>query len=979
MLQGRRPTRDGAQPTRRQCLPLDAVLRCLLAALVLVAGCSGTSAPEPESGPFTAVAAGSEHVCGLQDDDTIVCWGNNASGQVDVPDGEFSAVTSGGEHSCALRTDGTAVCWGSNRWGQIRAPDGRFSAVAAGGEHTCALDADERVVCWGSRRWFQRDGVFGHYSAIAAGGRHSCALRVTDQTAVCWGDNSYGQVRAPEGAFTAVHAGDSHSCGLRTHGVINCWGDDTHGQTQAPPGRFSAVVAGGNHTCGLRIDGTISCWGHNGYGQAEDPDGEFAALSVGHRYSCGVRTGGIINCWGDLGDARSTAPEGQFSAISAGERHSCGVRADSAIVCWGDERHGRTLAPEGSFSAVAAGSTHSCGLDIDGSVACWGDNGSGESDPPSERFSAVSAGSRYSCGLQAAETLACWGDNGSGESDPPPGRFTQVSSGSWHACGVRADGLAACWGNNSNGQARAPRGEFVAAAAGTWHSCGLRTDKTIHCWGIGNDGQLIAPAGEFDEVTAGTRHSCGLRTDGTVACWGANEAGQSSPPTGRFSAVTAGDKHSCGLRIDGTAICWGIEWTPSPPGARHIVLGSQADPANCRPYGGSDHVTAGFPRPPEALDATGRLRVAVLFLDFPDKAAGYPVSEEAELGLPFMRETLESLSYGSLEIEFIPSRSWLRAEHSHDHYLRESEGTSFFSREVVSEAVRLADPHFDFGRVDAVMTVLPSVHFSGGTAQGSVETDEGRVARSARVNAFDHDRQDGRYLWGPVATHEFLHLLGLVDMYPFDFVEPPERPDGEAWIYGSFGLMGLYSLYLAPADDLPPTVVRYDSDGRSLEEAAIGSHASEMLAWSRWQLDWLAEHQIICVHDDQASFDLAPVADPGTGIAMAAVPLSGHEVIVLESRRQIGLDLAFEEPFPDGGGVVQPALLKEGVLVYTVDASMATGEVPIRLMDHTGDLVVSGYPVLGVGESETVRGYTIAVVADDGDTHTVTVAKTSGG
>lgn len=655
------------------------------------------------------------------------------------------------------------------------------------------------------------------------------------------------------------------------------------------------------------------------------------------------------------------------------------MRADSTIVCWGDDRHARTLAPQGSFRAVAAGSAHSCALDIDGAVACWGDNASGESDPPRERFSAVSAGSRYSCGLRAAETIACWGHNGSGESDPPLGRFTQVSSGSWHACGVRADGLAVCWGNNSNGQARAPRGEFVAVAAGTWHSCGLRTDKTIHCWGIDGDGQSTAPSGAFDGVAVGTRHSCGLRPGGTVACWGANEAGQSSPSTGRFSAVTAGDEHSCGLRLDGTAVCWGIEWTPPPSGVRHMVLGSQADPVNCRPYGGSDRVTAGFPRPPEALDATGRLRVAVLFMDFPDKAAGYPASEEAELGLPFMRETLESSSYGSLEIEIVPSRRWLRAKHSHDHYLRESEGTPFFSQQVVSEAVRLADPHFDFGRIDAVTTVLPSAHFSGGTAQGSVQTDEGPVAHSARVNVADRDRPDGRHLWGPIATHEILHLLGLVDMYPFDFVEPPEPPDGEAWIFGSFGLMGLYSFYLAPTDDLPPTVVVYDSDGRSLEERAAGSNAWEMLAWSRWQLGWLADHQILCVHGDRASFDLAPVADPGPGIAMAAIPLSGHEAIVLESRRQIGLDRAFEEPFPDGGGVVQPALLKEGVLVYTVDASKAAGDVPVRLMDYAGDLVVSEYPVVGVGEGVTIRGYTITVVADDGDTQTVTVAKTGEG
>ena len=38
-----------------------------------------------------------------------------------------------------------------------------------------------------------------------------------------------------------------------------------------------------------------------------------------------------------------------------------------------------------------------------------------------------------------------------------------------------------------------------------------------------------------------------------------------------------------------------------------------------------------------------------------------------------------------------------------------------------------------------------------------------------------------------------------------------------------------------------------------------------------------------------------------------------------------------------------------------------------------------GFPVLDVGESVMVRGYTITVIADDGDTHTVTISKTDDG
>ena len=746
MLPGRRPAQGNGASARYQRHPLGVAWVGLVAVTVVAAACSGTPLENPETGPFAAVAAGGDHVCGLKIDSTIACWGNNASGQVDVPDGEFLAIAVGGEHSCALGTDGTVVCWGSNRWGQTRSPVGEFSAVATGGEHSCALRTDDRVVCWGSQRLLQRDSPLGRFSQIAAGGRHSCAVRSPDQTVVCWGDDYYGQADAPDGRFWAVHAGESHSCGLRANRTISCWGNNTYGQSQAPPGKFDAVAAGELHTCGLRIDGTISCWGDNTYGQSEEPEEDFTALSVGRRHSCGVRTGGIINCWGDLSDDR-----------------------------------------------------------------------------------------------------------------------------------------------------------------------------------------------------------------------------------------TAGDKYSCGLRVDGTIACWGIELTPVPAGARHLALGGRPDRANCRPHGVPENATAGFPLPVQALEADGRLRVAVLFVDFPDAPADYSVSQEIELGLPFMEEALESSSYLSLDIEFVPLDRWLRAEHSVDHYLEDSGAHRLVSSDIEAEAVRLADPHFDFDGIDALIVVMPSAHLTGGVAQGWVETDEGRVAHTLRVNASPHDVVGGPFPWGWLVTHEFLHLLGLVDMYPLDRVEPTAPPDGQAWIYGGFGFMSLHALYLAPTTNLPLTFEFEGPDGSSLTEGFLGSTASEMLAWSRWQLGWLAYDQILCLRDDQMSFELAPVAEPGDGIAMAAIPLSDDEVIVLEGRRQMGFDLAYEQHLPDGGRLVQPALLNEGVLVYTVDASVSTGDMPIRLLDDTGDQVVDVYPILGVGESATVRGYTIAVIADDGDTHTVTIAKTGDG
>ena len=975
MLQGRRSAQRSGPSACPWLCSFGVLVWCALAVVVLAAACSGTPPPEPEQGPFQAVAAGGEHVCGLQTGGTIVCWGNNSSGQVDAPAGEFRAVAAGGEHSCALQTGGTIVCWGNNSSGQVDAPAGEFRAVAAGGEHSCGLRTDRTVVCWGQNRWGQRDAPGGRFTRIAAGDRHSCAIRGTDHAAVCWGDDSDGQAEDLWG-FTSVQAGESHSCGIRTDRTIRCWGDDRDGQSQAPSGEFRSVAAGGEHSCGVRADGAIQCWGDNAFGQSRDLSGSFTAVSVGERHSCGLSSVGFLTCWGDLGDDRSSAPEGQFSEISAGARHSCGVRSDSSIVCWGDDRDGRTGAPPGQFSAVAAGGFHSCGLDIGGAIVCWGNTRLGQLEAPEGRFKAVSAGHVFSCGLRSDQTIVCWGLNDYGESNPPRGRFVQISSGVGHSCAVRSDRTVACWGYDSEGQVQALRGEFSAVAAGAFHSCGLSLDKTMLCWGATHD-WFDVPLGEFDSVALGMRHSCGVRTDGTISCWGDNAAGQSSAPNGRFSAVTAGEEHSCGLRVDGTVECWGIRWTPAPAGARHLVPSGWADPANCRPYGAPDRVTAGFPLPQSVLKATGKLRVAVLFVDFPDAAADYPVRREAEMGLPYMEEALRSSSYQRLDVEFVPLLRWLRAEHGFERYLKDFRGDRLLSRDIDAEAVRLADPYFDFDGIDSVMVVTPSAHLYGGTARGWVETDEGSVVQILRVNVAPHDVVGGPFRWGWVGTHEFLHLVGLVDMYPFDRVEPPAPPDDEAWIYGGFGFMSLGAHYLAPATGLPATGELYGADGSRLTEGIPGSTAAEMLAWSRWQLGWLDEDQVRCIREQHARVSLAPVAEPGSGTAMAAVPLSDHEVIVLESRRKTGLDRAFEESLPSGELIVRPGLLTEGVLVYTVDASISSGDMPIRLLDDTGDRLVSHYPVLAVGDSVTLRGYTITVTADNGSTHTVRIARTA--
>ena len=814
------------------------------------------------------------------------------------------------------RTDGTVECWGKEGTGLGDAPDGRFVAISAGWKDT-------------------------------AGFGHSCGLR-DDGTIVCWGFNAFGATSAPEGQFEAVSAGRFYSCGLRADGTITCWGESNSGQAVAPDGRFTTIASGSWHSCGLRIDSTIKCWGSDFSGEAEAPIGQFSSVSAGTTRSCGVRVNGTVACWGYDHASPTEAPDGQFTAVTTGPDHACGLRADRTAECWGRNDRGQAAPLFGRFTKIDAGDVHSCGLRTDNSIVCWGISSSGEADAPDGQFIDVAVTSTQSCGVGADGTIACWGNMHDRVTRALRGRFSAIDGGAEAMCGVRADLTVTCRAV-AEGLADTPSGDFSAVSAGDRHACGLRVDGSVVCWGDNSHGQTDTPSGDFSAVSAGDRHACGLRVDGSVVCWGDNTHGQTDAPDGPFQVISASRSYTCGLDAGNRIKCWGLAHTvPLPAGVDRAARPDSPDPRECRPFGTS-YLSPGFPLSKDVPSTTGRLRVAVLFVDFPNAPALNSAQQESLKGLSYLKQYLESASYRTLRIDFVPLYRWLRAERSYSHYVGPvATGPDHISRGIDREVVRLVDPDFDFTGVGAVMIVMPSAHFAGGNASGSVETEEG-PASTLRVNTALSASTSN---WGPTAAHELAHNLGLADLYPYTanqhFV-PTIPPPGKRWRHVTLGLMGLTAA--VPVNDRDPS-------GFTI--------ANEMLAWSRWQLGWLDDDQVHCVEEEQATVELSPVADPGDGIAMAAVSLSSTEAIVLESRRRVGYD--------------EHAALGDGrVVVYTVESRLGSGDLPIKLAGDTGRGHTLVNPILGVGESVTVRGYTITVVADDGDTHTVTITKDAEG
>ena len=145
-------------------------------------------------GPARKIAAGHYHTCALLETDNIICWGLGAEGQlgygstsgvggeekpasagnVDVG-GLVKDIAAGTYHTCAVLTTGKVLCWGDNAFGQLgyghEEPVGNVEPPVSAG----VVD------------------VGGLATGVVAGDYFTCAI-LEAGTVRCWGDNAYGQL-----------------------------------------------------------------------------------------------------------------------------------------------------------------------------------------------------------------------------------------------------------------------------------------------------------------------------------------------------------------------------------------------------------------------------------------------------------------------------------------------------------------------------------------------------------------------------------------------------------------------------------------------------------------------------------------------------------------------------------------------------------------------------------------------------------------
>ena len=275
----------------------------------------------------------------------VVAWGNNNSGQTNLPSGlsGVKAIAAGGSQSLVLKQDGTLATWGSHTYGHAAIAPSLVGirAIVADSSFSAALLEDGTAALWGFSSPTP-PGVLGDVQDLTSGSNHTVVLK-SDGTVVAWGNNSYGETTIPAGltGVRDISAGESHSAALKHDGTVVAWGDNSSGQSTVPAGLDSvqAMAAGAYHTVSLKTDGTLVAWGSNAYGQRTVPGGLAAVQAIAARgsYTLALKRDSTVAAWGRNDSGQTAVPAGLsgVQAIAAGWQHALALVI--ADVTFGDQ------------------------------------------------------------------------------------------------------------------------------------------------------------------------------------------------------------------------------------------------------------------------------------------------------------------------------------------------------------------------------------------------------------------------------------------------------------------------------------------------------------------------------------------------------------------------------------------------------------------------------------------------------------------
>lgn len=311
--------------------------------------------PVPVTGLSSGVAgitAGQDFTCALTNAGSVACWGVNTTGNLgngtttdsDVPVKVLDvagtapmsgvvAISAGQYHVCAVTSAGAVLCWGDNAEGELGPEPSAFRTglpyqvtgipadivnVSGGSYVTCALTSKGALWCWGSSGFGQ----------LGAGPN----LPNENPVAVL---NVAGT--APLSGVASVTVGYADACAVTTAGSLLCWGENQDGEIgnntniisfipvqvlnlagTSPLSGIASVTAGENDACALTSTGGALCWGTSFNGDLGD--------GTGHQAEIPVQVAGLTS---------------GVTEIGSGYHHNCAILSSGGVMCWGFNINGQ--------------------------------------------------------------------------------------------------------------------------------------------------------------------------------------------------------------------------------------------------------------------------------------------------------------------------------------------------------------------------------------------------------------------------------------------------------------------------------------------------------------------------------------------------------------------------------------------------------------------------------------------------------------
>ena len=305
---------------------------------------------------------------------------------------------------------------------------------------------------------------------------------------------------------------------------------------------------------------------------------------------------------------------------------------------------------------------------------------------------------------------------------------------------------------------------------------------------------------------------------------------------------------------------------------------------------------AGFPIWNTMTPSIGTVKWALIPIDFPDLTGEANFKTRVDDQMSLLSEWFDTVSEGKFKVEWVVLDKWVTLPNkTNDYKILHSVNLNNAANgpRLFKDAMDAADPVFDFSNIQTVNFILPKGQtFLGETSQGfpwdqpviDYTSKEGKIASYSIPGVF-FDRPEKMY-WSYWA-HEFGHAIGLPHIGSSHSPNP----------FHGLDLMG-------------------SQDGPS----------RELSGWLRFIAGWMPDEKIYCqdvTFLKPTTLTLAPLSSSIPGLKMAIIKVSETRQIIIESRRVTKFSCSTSQA-------------RNGVLVYTYDATLAHGQEFLKPVEPAG-------------------------------------------